>query len=177
MMPRLGPLCGPKFQRRRTNCRGRVNLPALATTPGTSAAPGVRRSARRSRPERHGLVAPDDPACRTDDLAHARVEIGVIEPRTKLPPQALLELLVDRVDWGSPRVATNAPISRVPGKSTPSPNAPPSTAKPTPRPSATKRSRKPRRAASSMPGSGPTRVSVHAARPAARPPVAGTRNC
>ncbi|MNJ63932.1 hypothetical protein D3C77_598610 [compost metagenome] len=46
------------------------------------------------------LVAPDDPACRLDDLAHARVEIGVIEPRTKLPPQTLLELLVDRVDLG-----------------------------------------------------------------------------
>ncbi len=46
------------------------------------------------------LIAPDDPPCCLNDLAHARVEIGVIEPRTKLPPQTLLELLVDRVDLG-----------------------------------------------------------------------------
>ena len=48
------------------------------------------------------LVTSDNPARRLDHLAHPRVEIGVIEPRTKLPPKALLELLVDRVDLRQP---------------------------------------------------------------------------
>ncbi len=38
---------------------------------------------------------------------------------------------------GKPNVAMNAPISCVPGKSTPSANAPPNTAKPTPSPPST----------------------------------------
>ena len=53
---------------------------------------------------------------------------------------------------GSPSVAMKAPISRLPGRSTPSAKAPPSTAKPTPRPSSVKRARKAARLASSMPG-------------------------
>ncbi|KAG1245959.1 hypothetical protein G6F65_020949 [Rhizopus arrhizus] len=53
---------------------------------------------------------------------------------------------------GRPSVAMNAPISRLPGKSTPSENAPPSTAKPTPWPVSVNRARNAARPGSSMPG-------------------------
>lgn len=44
------------------------------------------------------LVAANDPTSRLNDLAHARVQVRVVETAAKLPGQTLLELFVDRID-------------------------------------------------------------------------------
>ncbi len=55
------------------------------------------------------LVSTDNPASRLDHFAHTRVKIGVVKTRTKLPTQALLELLVDRVDLRQPQGGDKRP--------------------------------------------------------------------
>ncbi|MNF12350.1 hypothetical protein D3C80_2138020 [compost metagenome] len=44
------------------------------------------------------VITADNPPGGLDHLAHARVQVGIVEPRAKLTTQALFELLIDRVD-------------------------------------------------------------------------------